>query len=76
MTEDGVTPINERARLFASICFCQIHDGPDSTDLDQMEHDFDAWLAAERAKVWQEAADEISQQGTIQIPDNPYEEGL
>lgn len=40
MTEDNVTPINERARLFASICFCQIHDGPDSTDLDQMEHDF------------------------------------
>ena len=40
----------------------------------QAAAEFDGWLAAEHAKAWQEAADEISQQGTIQIPDNPYEE--
>lgn len=57
MTEDNVTPINERARLFASICVCQIHDGPDSTDLDQMEHDFDTWLQHVRAKAWDEGWD-------------------
>lgn len=54
MTEDGVTPINERARLFASILVCQVHDGPDSTDLDLMGRDFGAWLADIRAAAWEE----------------------
>ena len=36
--------------------------------------EFDTWLARVRAEAWQEAADEIAQQGTIQIPDNPYQE--
>lgn len=42
--------------------------------IEQTEAEFDAWLRQIKAEAWQEAADEIAQQGTIQIPDNPYQE--
>ena len=37
---------------------------------------FDRWLASEvhkaKAEAWDEAIGEASEQGTIQVPDNPY----
>lgn len=35
---------------------------------------FDDWLRWDRRDVWEAALVETEKQGTIQIPDNPYEE--
>ena len=35
---------------------------------------FDDWLRRVRWAAWEAAIDETAKQGTIQIPDNPYEE--
>ena len=36
--------------------------------------EFDRWLNQVKAEAWEECANEIEKQGTVQIPDNPYEE--
>ena len=33
---------------------------------------FDRWLEQVKAEVWDECCDETMEQGTVQIPDNPY----
>lgn len=35
---------------------------------------FDEWLQQVKAEAWDECADATLQQGTVQIPDNPYRE--
>ena len=35
---------------------------------------FDDWLRQVRWAAWEAAIDETAEQGTIQIPDNPYKE--
>lgn len=35
---------------------------------------FDDWLRRDRRDVWEAALVETEKQGTIQVPDNPYEE--
>ena len=36
--------------------------------------EFDRWLNRVKAEAWEECASAIEMQGTVQIPDNPYEE--
>lgn len=36
--------------------------------------EFERWLQQVKAEVWDEALSEAAEQGTIQIPDNPYRE--
>lgn len=36
--------------------------------------EFDRWLNRVKAEAWEECATAIEMQGTVQIPDNPYEE--
>jgi len=36
--------------------------------------EFERWLAEVKAEAWEEALSEAAEQGTIQIPDNPYRE--
>src|SRR5690625_4747123 len=36
--------------------------------------EFDAWLASVKAEAWDAAIAEAAEQGTIQIPENPYRE--
>ena len=43
-----------------------------SYDYETSATEFDRWLNEERARIWDEAINEASEQGTIQIPDNPY----
>lgn len=35
---------------------------------------FDRWLNQMKAEAWNECADAVAMQGTVQIPDNPYKE--
>ena len=36
--------------------------------------EFDRWLDQVKAEVWEECSIAFEQQGTVQIPDNPYKE--
>ena len=36
--------------------------------------EFDRWLNRVKAEAWDECATKIEMQGTVQIPNNPYEE--
>lgn len=40
----------------------------------QYGDEFDRWLNQAKAEAWEECAAKIEMQGTVQIPDNPYEE--
>lgn len=36
------------------------------------EREFDRWLAARDAKIWDEAVEKVMEIDVIRIPDNPY----
>lgn len=45
------------------------------TALDYYNEAFNQWMRLVKAATWEECIEKVEQQGTVQIPDNPYEEG-
>lgn len=47
---------------------------PLASEQERYGDEFDRWLNQVKAEAWEECAAKIEMQGTVQIPDNPYEE--
>lgn len=69
---DDYTPETEEVRETYADATCIDLDDPAHAHGCPQDAEFDRWLASVKADAWDEAIGEAAEQGTIQIPTNPY----